>query len=396
MLLAKSMDPAHMGKVAFYTAAGAALGAFTMNLAIQGVTKGLGLLLELFTGEKQKRLEWEDFQRAMQVWDTELNELIQMEKTIDSFLAAFKFFKHKDLGTDYPQLLRTAIRGMALDRELFLEKFRDQSLELSCRATYFDAAAELEDKLSEYKSLLALAQGNSAIASDPEAYFCGQLSDLRRKLLGAERSMQNLRLQILVAERQFFDRQRELRERDHSSGQKVGSRWAETRREREQSRERLEREAAKRAEDEHRQWIKACVNGKNQEGQRIRAEYPHSSRERKLACRRGRAPGIGVITTHDPGGEEALRSDLQILANDYVELNLDQQYQQWFTKIHMDAYCYQFSHGSADLPAKCTEFPETLYSTSVTRAYAKADKAYKDSCAERYDQGISALARAKE
>ena len=63
-MLALVMDPNHMAKVAFYTAAGTALGGVAVNLAIQGVSEGISFLHELFTGTKKKKLEWEDFEKA--------------------------------------------------------------------------------------------------------------------------------------------------------------------------------------------------------------------------------------------------------------------------------------------------------------------------------------------
>jgi hypothetical protein len=59
----------------------------------------------------------------------------------------------------------------------------------------------------------------------------------------------------------------------------------------------------------------------------------------------------------------------------------------------MDAYCYQFAHTySKKIPEKCSQFPELLYSLSLSRGYDKAKAAYDKKCEDRYLTGINKLA----
>lgn len=61
------------------------------------------------------------------------------------------------------------------------------------------------------------------------------------------------------------------------------------------------------------------------------------------------------------------------------------------SKIHMDAYCYHFSQKKLPLPKKCYDFPETLYSLSLSKGYQKANEAYKNKCEARYVRGLENL-----
>ena len=393
-LLSQAMDPNHMAKVAFYTAAGAALGAFTMNLAIQGASKGIGFLLELFTHNKRNKLEWDDFQKAMEVWDTQLNDLVKMEKIVDNFLNAFQFFKDKNMGTNYPQILTTAIRGMGMDKELFMEKFHDPSQDKACRELYYNAAAELEDKIGEYKKLLELVGSNSMVSDSPKTYFCGQLSEFRRRILAAEQAMQNLRLKILLAENQYYDKQKKNQQKSDQTANAIEARRSKSENEQRERREEVERNVRHKLASERKDWIRSCYKGEISPGDKFKSDHSMSSSDRKKACASAYTPPAGIAVADTLDDEAEIRNDLSIMNNDYIDVNLTQQQQQWFTKIHMDAFCYQYAHRpDSEMPDKCKKFPETLYSIGLTRAYNKADAAYKGSCAQRYSDSVSAIAR---
>jgi hypothetical protein len=62
----------------------------------------------------------------------------------------------------------------------------------------------------------------------------------------------------------------------------------------------------------------------------------------------------------------------------------------------MDSYCYQFAHKNPkEIPAKCMNFPELLYSMNMSKGYEKAKNAYKDRCEDQYLAGIQKLSENK-
>lgn len=397
-ILARTTSPNHMAKVAFYSAAGAALGALTVNLAVQGISTGISFLWELFTESREKKLEWEEFQKAMEVWDTQLNGLVQMELIVDNLLSAFDFFKDKDLGTDYPSILTRAVRDMGFDREMFLEQFRNATLTRECRALYYDAAAELESKIAEYNTVLNLAKGTPAVAANPEAYFCGQLSELKRKILSSEQAMQNLRLRILLAERQFYDKESQNDEWRQKSAGQVAGRLEHSLDEQGERGEEVSKSAKKNAEKIRKDWLRACRRGENSEGVRIRADKSVGfffGRRRACAKAFRALPALPQAIANNRTQETQLRQGLSILDNDVVEMNLSVEQEQWFAKIHMDAHCYKFAHRPEAMPNECSQYPETLYSMSLSRAFDKAQAAYERSCTQRYREGLSGILAAQ-
>ncbi|MDD4976694.1 MAG: hypothetical protein PHY93_20230, partial [Bacteriovorax sp.] len=196
-IAAQMMDPNHMAKLAFYTAAGAALGSITMNLAVEGVTAGISYLYELFTGTNKKKLGWEDFQKAISSWDDQLSDLVKLEQIVDEFISAFDFFSDKNLDNDYLKNLNIAMRDMRFDRDMLMEQFKNGELALGCRRVLYNAADELDQKLKDYEKITQFAAKHNISGNKNENYFCSQLKELQRKLLGAETQMQDLRLAIL-------------------------------------------------------------------------------------------------------------------------------------------------------------------------------------------------------
>lgn len=405
-ILAKAMDPNHMAKVAFYTAAGAALGGIAVNLAVQGVSEGISFLYELFTGAKKKKLEWEDFEKAMQAWDNQLNDLVKMEQIVDNYIDAFNFFEGKNLGNDYIKQLNTASRDMRFDRDMFMEKFKDQNLDTACRKMYYDAADELDQKVKEYDKIIQFATNNSMSISSGPNYFCNQLKELQRKILGAETQMQDLRLKILVAENQYYGKQSDALDKRDDDIEKVNDRLGKTL----QEKKAYDKKVMERVQEAHKQarvdWLAACMDGKNDEGLKIKEDLKESFFLFTYFRKKGRCSDSYAKVeealkkrTEDSiktlAAEEAMRKDLVVRANNTVEMNLSEEQMNWMSRVHMDAYCYQFAHVDEDkIPAKCKEFPELLYSLSLSKGYEKAKKAYQNKCQDRYLNGIKSLAKA--
>ncbi len=406
--LARAMDPNHMAKVAFYTAAGAALGGIAVNLAIQGVSEGISFLHELFTGAKKKKLEWEDFEKAMNIWDNQLNDLVKMEQVVDNYLAAFAFFEGKNLGNDYVKQLSNAMRDMRFDRDMFMEKFKDQNMNISCRKLYYDAADELDQKIKDYDKIIAFATNNSMSIQNPGAnYFCNQLKELQRKILSAETQMQDLRLKILVAENQFYGKQSEALDKRDESIEKVNDRLEKTLAEKKE----YDLKVMDRIKDTHLQtksdWLEACYEGKNEKGLAIKEELSKTFAiiahfKKKNKCSEAFASVEEALKKRDEeairriASEDELRKTLVVKANNNVEMKLSEEQMSWMSKLHMDAYCFQFAHGdAAKIPKKCSEFPEMLYSMNLSKGYEKAKNAYDSKCSERYLSGLKAIAAQK-
>lgn len=404
-ILAKTVDPNHMAKVAFYTAAGAALGSVAVSLAIDGVSAGIQFLHELFTGEKRKKLEWEDFQRAMQVWDTKLNDLVQLEKMVDQFILAFNFFEMNKLGNDYMKNLNVAIRDMKFDRDIFMEKFKDGNIDMNCRRIYYNAADEMDNKIKDYEKVLAFASNNTINFDDPAQYFCSQLKDLQRKILGAEMQMQDLRLKILMAEDQVYSKQTDEKEKRQKKIKEINSRLPKNLRSQEELQVEVADDIKDRAKKEREQWIDDCVDAKNPEGEKVKKEidnwFFHFFKAKGMCKDEFNKKAIAVKTRSAAEDERLklerdLRKDLQMLDNDNIALKMSDAQMNWLNRLHLDSYCYQFAHQEEEkLPKKCTEYPELLYSLSLSKGAKKAEKQYKDKCEDRYLKGLQQLSQLK-
>ncbi len=406
-ILAKAMDPNHMAKVAFYTAAGAALGGIAVNLAVQGVSEGISILHELFTGAKKKKLEWEDFEKAMQVWDNQLNDLVKMEQVVDNYLSAFNFFEGKNIGNDYVKQLNTSVRDMKFDRDLYLEKFKDQNLDIACRKLYYDAADELDQKVKEYDKIIVFATNNSMSINSGAGYFCNQLKELQRKILSAETQMQDLRLKILVAENQYYGKQTDALEKRDEDMEKINDKLAKTLKEKKAYDKVVLERAAEAHKETRANWLAQCMDGKNEEGLMIKEQLSKTFFlfryfKKRSSCQESFAKVGEALKKRDEEAvkrmlaDETLRKDLVVKANNTVELQLSAEQMAWMSRLHMDAYCYQFAHGpESEVPAKCRDFPELLYSMSLSKGSEKAKKAYENKCEGRYLDGLKSLAKAQ-
>jgi hypothetical protein len=399
-IAAQMMDPNHMAKLAYYTAAGAALGAITMNLAVEGVTAGISYLYELFTGTKKKKLGWEDFQKAISSWDDQLGDLVKLEKIVDEFIGAFDFFSDKNMDNDYLKNLNIAMRDMRFDRDMMMEQFKNGELALGCRRVLYNAADELDQKLKDYEKITQFAAKHNISGNKNENYFCSQLKELQRKLLGAETQMQDLRLAILKAENQFYDKSTDSKEQREKNVDEVNDNVAKTIKRRQEYNLAASDNLKVSFEKEKEEWVNACVDGENPEGRKIKAvidnRFTHFIKAKGM-CRTvfdeshslkdREAQGQKVFET-----ENKLRADLKLNNNDVIDVKLSEEQMNWLTRIHVDAFCYQYAHGDASkVPAKCKEFPEMLYSMDLSKGYEKAKGAYKDRCEERYLGGIQKL-----
>jgi hypothetical protein len=406
-LMASMLDPNHMAKVAFYTAAGAALGGVAVNLAIQGVSSGISFLYELFTGTKKKKLEWEDLEKAMSVWDAQLNDLVKLEQAVDAYLVAFDFFDGKNLTNDYVKQLADSMRDMRFDRDMFMEKFKDQNLPTACRKLYYGAADELDQKLKEYDKILDFAQKTNVQASSANGagYFCNQLKELQRKILTAENQMQDLRLKILAAENQFYSKQSDGIDSRDDKLEDINDKLGKTLKEKKKYDDKVVDRLKETHEANKAAYIDECLDGKNEVGVRINKEnkgifggvFSHFKRK-ELCGNEFEKISKDIVareerSTQTLKAEEDFRKDLTLKSNNFVDVKLSEEQMSWMTRLHVDAYCFQFAHLSQDkVPAKCKEFPEMLYSMNMSKGYEKAKAAYDNKCQDRYLKGIKSLA----
>ena len=404
-IAAQMLDQNHMAKVAFYTAAGAALGSITMNLAVEGVSAGISYLYELFTGTKKKQLDWQDFQNAIQSWDDQLNDLVKLEQIVDEFIGAFDFFSDKTMSNDYIKNLNIAMRDMRFDRDMMMEKFKNEELALGCRRIFYNAADELDQKLKEYDKIIQFANKNNISINKNNNYFCQQLKELQRKILGSETQMQDLRLAILKAENQFYDKNKDAKEKREDNIDDINSDVAKTIKRRQEYNLDASKNLKINYERERDEWISACVDAKNPEGEVIKAtidnRFIHFFKARSMCS-------TSFDSNHSLQAREAqaqevfeaennLRKDLKLAANDTVDVKLSEEQMNWLTRIHVDAYCYQFAHAEeSKVPVKCKDFPELLYSMNLSKGYEKAKDAYKNRCEDKYLSGIKKLADKKE
>ena len=399
-LTAKLVDTNYLLKMAYYTAAGAALGSITMNLALEGVTAGISYLYELFTGERKKQLEWQDFQQAMQVWDTQLNDLVKMEQIVDEFILAFAFFGDKNISNDYIQNLTYVMRDMRFDRDILMEQFKNEDLTLSCRHLIYNTADEIDQKLKEYDKIILFSNKNNISTDKNQNYFCQQLKELQRKILSAETQMQDLRLAILKAESQFYEKNLDSRDKRKDNADQINDNINDTIENREDYNESSDEVLTEAFEVERDTWVSSCVEAENKEGIKIKNDIDnrfvhffvakgqcktafdktHSIKDRKV---------IGQKIFKE---ENKLRQKLTINNNDKIDIALSDEQMNWLTRLHMDAYCYQFAHENpSDIPIKCIKFPELLYSMNMSKGYDKANKAYENKCEDRYLSGLQKL-----
>ena len=79
-----------------------------------------------------------------------------------------------------------------------------------------------------------------------------------------------------------------------------------------------------------------------------------------------------------------------------TEIKLSEEQMSWMSRVHMDAFCYQFAHGDPEkVPKKCSEFPELLYSMNLSKGYEKAKSANDSKCSNRYLSGLKQIAAQK-
>lgn len=403
-LFAKLVDPQHMGKVAMYTAAGAALGSVAVSLAVQGVSTGLAYLHELITGKEKKKLEWREFELAMENWDTKMNDIVALETKLDEFLGAFAFFEEKGFSNNFVKDLERAIKDMSFNSKELKAFSGDKTNEQECRMIAHDAAFELDAKLKDYENILQYVGKNKMAITGGLDYFCTQLKDLKRKLIALEQQLQDMRLMILNAENQFYEKERKGLEKREDRIASINDKTNRTRKEQHKYDQAVQGGAIVVAEDQKATWVEACMDGKNPAGVEVNKAFESVIQrtinhfKRKQLCSERYVPvaevGRDEKAQETLAAEDKLREQLILGTNSYVDIKLSQEQMSWMARLRADAYCFQFAHkDSSTAPKLCTEYPEVLHSLTLSKNYDKADKAYNEKCSEKYLGAIKSLGK---
>jgi hypothetical protein len=230
------------------------------------------------------------------------------------------------------------------------------------------------------------------------------LKQLQKRLIDAETQMQDLRLKILVAENQFYKKQAESLDTRDKDIKETNKKLTKTLKEKNKYDAKIVKRMKQAASKDRSSWISNCMKGKNEQGQMIKEEFSKtfflfSYFKKKKRCGEEYGKIEEMLSKREENSEkmlsveEDLRRSLDLKANTSVEMKQSAEQVSWMAKIHMDAYCYQFSHQKRPLPKKCSEFPEVLYSVGLARGYEKASDAYKNKCMDRYVHGLEQLAK---
>jgi hypothetical protein len=407
-IMAMALDPDHMAKLAFYTAAGAALGGLAVNLAVEGVAAGFSFLKEFFTGAKENAIDWDKFQKAIATWDSQVAGLINYEKIVDDLISSFNFFQGEHLDNDYLTNLEKTKLAMKFDEREENSLSEDKNLAKDCRYRHYEIADYLHNKIEEYDKILKFAKDQHLKIEDNQKYFCQQLSELKQRILQAEQQMADIRVAILKAEGQFYEKASDARDDRHTDVDKVNSQIEKTIKAQQKFDKGNNEQIADLENKTRDEWVDQCLAQKNDEGKRIEAERQEAMKKYNLKflitfsfkqnCREIFKKIHQEIkrdndVQKDLASAAKVRKGLDIEGNVNVDVALSEEQQKWFTRIHMDAHCYPFAHGGDELvPKECKEFPEMLSSMRLSKGADKAQAAYKANCEKNYAAGLKKLA----
>ncbi len=194
-LLQNFMKPENAFLFAAATAAGAAVGAMAVSLAVDALVAGGKAIYEAITHEQEEAKILERFKQAREVWEKTSLAARDLEKVIDSLL-----------------YLKTISKSFGLTREQMIEKLgvSKASSEAALRrakgqldeATNSDNAACIEKYSNETAQLTDLVGNVSSLRTklqDPltEAAICTNLKQDLGKLTAAEGMLQKARASIL-------------------------------------------------------------------------------------------------------------------------------------------------------------------------------------------------------
>lgn len=207
----KLTDPKHMFLLSGATAAGAVVGGFVANMAIQGLITGVDWMIEQMTGTKAAAERWRQFQEARRQWETTLDQALTLERSIDQFLLF-----HETLQTIRERLpeserSKLTIEGIIrhFNIEILMKQREKRALEElfqnernpQCSLELADKIAEINDLTTNMSSVVSILGDHKKDNPDTnifdDRYFCSQMDHMMRNLLDAESALQRYRLHMI-------------------------------------------------------------------------------------------------------------------------------------------------------------------------------------------------------
>ncbi len=207
----KLSDPKHMFLLSGATAAGAVVGGFAANMAIQGLITGVDWMIEQMTGKKAAAERWKQFQDARRNWETTQEHALKLERSIDQFLLF-----QETLATIKSKLPESQRQKISIEdiirffnveilmkqrEKRQLESLFNQTADHRCSLDLAERIASMNDLIGNMSQVVNVLDNHKANNADinifDERYFCNQMDYMMRNLLDAESALQRYRLHLI-------------------------------------------------------------------------------------------------------------------------------------------------------------------------------------------------------
>jgi hypothetical protein len=341
-------DPKHMFLLSGATAAGAVVGGFVANMAIEGLITGVDWMIEQMTGNRATELRWRQFQEARRQWESTLEQALTLEQSIDQFLLF-----HETLQTIRDRLPESERENLTIEgiiRHFNIEILMNQrekraiedmfqretnaqcSLELAHQITELN---DLTDNMSHVVSILGdHRRDNPDLNIFDDRYFCNQMDHMMRNLLDAESALQRYRLHMINGQAEWrrdltenVEQLQDVSGRLQNSGDDILDRTIRSTQDLYSTnydalRDRLKREC--RAQGQL--FTGGCVNE--------RLQGPHAQEVRQLEAARDQA-----IEEARTSAERRLQRPVTVNTN--IEYDRLRSYQDWFEELEDQQFCNQ-------------------------------------------------------
>lgn len=341
-------DPKHMFLLSGATAAGAVVGGFAANLAIQGLISGVDWMIEQMTGRRAAAERWRQFQEARRNWETTLDHALALERSIDQFLLF-----HETLQTireRLPESERSKLNAEEIIRffnvEILMKDREKRRLqERFDREENYDCAIALASRITDLNHLTTnMSQVVSILgnhkANNPDIdifddrYFCSQMDHMMRNLLDAESALQRYRLHLINGQAEWrrdladgVEGLQDVSERLQTGGDDILDRSISAARDLYQTnydalRERLKREC--RAQG--MMFTGGCVSD--------RLEGPAAQELRSIEQARDQSIEAARVSAER-------RLQRPVTVNTDIEYDRIRSYQDWFEELEDQQFCNQ-------------------------------------------------------
>ncbi|MCC7441292.1 MAG: hypothetical protein IT285_06655 [Bdellovibrionales bacterium] len=224
-LIEKFLNPGHAFVLAAAGAAGAAVGAMAVGLAVEGIMAGGRALIDLFTGESEHKRLIARFREGREHWQKLTETAAALEKVIDSAISLKEI--QRAYGMDRSQLLTqlepalVLARNNAKERDAALSATPNTPENADCRMQIAKEVVRYEAEAESLNSLLRTLREDAG-----EQAFCRQLGAKLDELSMAEGMLQTARGKILGGEeawqKEFEEEQEELEKDLRRSRERAG------------------------------------------------------------------------------------------------------------------------------------------------------------------------------